>query len=79
MSCYLRHLDSVLAEAGIELTRENRKRVDQAIHLAVGVAYKECPRAWRQVKARLTAASPEHQVFIEEMRKAYRACAKGEV
>ena len=53
MSCYLRHLGDVLARNGIEVTTENRKRVDQAIHKVVGVKYKDCPQAWKAVKSRI--------------------------
>jgi hypothetical protein len=51
MSCYLRHLGDVMARNGIEVTKDNRKRVDQAIHKVVGVRYKDCPQAWKAVKA----------------------------
>lgn len=50
MSCYLRHLKDILKEAGVEITSENRKEIDQAIHKAVGIKYKDCPHAWREVK-----------------------------
>ena len=32
MSCFLRHINDILKEAGIVITQENNKRVDQAIH-----------------------------------------------
>jgi hypothetical protein len=50
MSCYLRHLQKELSGAGIEVNKENRKRVDQAIHRVVGVDHKDCPEAWKNVK-----------------------------
>ncbi|HSV42848.1 MAG TPA: hypothetical protein VLH13_05505 [Methanomassiliicoccales archaeon] len=53
MSCYLRHLEKELAEAGVPLTRENRKNVDEALHRLVQVDYKHCPDAWRAIKADL--------------------------
>jgi hypothetical protein len=51
MSCYLRHLDKILAKVGIKVTPENRKQVDEAVHRVVGVEYKHCPDAWKAVKA----------------------------
>jgi len=50
MSCYLRHLDEVLNLAGIEVNKENRRKVDEAVHRVAGVKYKSCESAWRQIK-----------------------------
>ncbi len=59
MSCYLRHIQAELEAAGIEINKENRKRVDQAIHRTVGVDYKDCPRAWKQVKGHMAKDKKE--------------------
>lgn len=53
MSCYLRHIKDVLDEAGIVVTPANRKQIDQAVHQAVGVEYKDCPATWNRVKEEL--------------------------
>jgi predicted amino acid-binding ACT domain protein len=53
-SCYTRHLKDIIAEAGIELTPADRKRVDQAFHRIVGVDYKDCPATWKKLKPELT-------------------------
>ncbi|MBA7604486.1 hypothetical protein ES703_11610 [subsurface metagenome] len=53
MSCYLRHIKDVLDEVGIVVTPANRKQIDQAVHQAVGVAYKDCPATWNRVKEEL--------------------------
>jgi len=50
MSCYLRHIKDVLDEAGIVVTPANRKQIDQAIHQAIGVGYKNCPATWKKIK-----------------------------
>ena len=50
MSCYLRRVKDILDEAEIEVTPGNRKKIDQVIHKAVEVAYKDCPTAWKKVK-----------------------------
>ena len=50
MSCYFRHLKDVLADTGIEVTPQNRKQVDEVIHRAAGVIYKDCPTTWRGLK-----------------------------
>jgi hypothetical protein len=51
MTCYFRHLKEVFEKAGIEVTTENRRELDRIIHDIVGVNYKNCPAAWRQVKS----------------------------
>jgi predicted Fe-Mo cluster-binding NifX family protein len=65
MSCYIRHLDEVLKEAGIEVTKENSKKVDEAIHRVVEVEYKNCPDTWKAVKDQLVN---DRGSFIEKVR-----------
>ncbi|OGO03606.1 MAG: hypothetical protein A2Y60_06595 [Chloroflexi bacterium RBG_13_54_9] len=71
MSCYLRHLKDLLNEAGIEVKAGSRKRVDETIHQIVGVAYKNCPTAWKQVKKQLQDEN-ERRVFIERLQIAMK-------
>ena len=53
MTCYFRRLKQVFQKAGIEVTPQNRQEIDRIIHTLVGVDYKNCPAAWRQVKLRV--------------------------
>ena len=53
MTCYFRHLKEVFSKANIEVTSENKREIDKIIHGLVGADYKNCPAAWREVKARL--------------------------
>jgi hypothetical protein len=69
MSCYLRHLKDVLAEAGIEVTPANRKDVDRAVHEIVGAAYKDCPAAWKSLKRQM-ANETDRAVVVKKLRKA---------
>lgn len=50
MSCYFRHMQEILEQAGIEVTAENKKDIDRAIHTIVDTEYKNCPEAWKKVK-----------------------------
>ena len=50
MSCYLRHMDEIFKEINIEVTKENRKDIDKALHKIVEVEYKHCPDAWKKIK-----------------------------
>jgi len=53
MTCYFRHLQSVFKRAAIEVTRQNKREIDQIIHKIVSVRYKDCPAAWKEVKKRI--------------------------
>lgn len=66
MTCYFRHLIVVFEKAGIGVTRENRKEVDQTIQAIVG--YGDCPVIWRELKKRL---AQDEQGFIAELKAAW--------
>ena len=67
MTCYFRHLKHVFEKAGIEVTKENKRAVDRAIHSIVGVEYKDCPAAWREVKKRI---AEDEEGFVSKLREA---------
>ncbi len=53
MTCYFRQLKQVFEKAEIEITGENKREIDRVIHGIVGVEYKNCPAAWKEVKKRI--------------------------
>ncbi|MHA2003773.1 MAG: hypothetical protein ACW975_01160 [Candidatus Thorarchaeota archaeon] len=65
MTCYFRHIGRVFEEIGIEVTKENKRDIDQVIHKMVGVDYKDCSNAWREVKKRL---AEDEEGFINSLR-----------
>lgn len=67
MSCYLHNMKDVLQEAQIEISGENKKQVDQAIHRLVGVDYKNCPSVWKKVKEQLAGDEQKRRTFIEHL------------
>jgi hypothetical protein len=69
MSCYFRHLKDVLAEAGVEVTQANKKDVDRAILEIVGVAYKDCPDAWKNLKQKM-GNEADRAAVVTKLRKA---------
>lgn len=69
MTCYFRHLNSVFSDAGINVTQENKKELDQIIHGIVGVQYKDCPKTWREIKQRL---ADDHDGFVLELKTAWQ-------
>ena len=70
MSCYLRHLEDILDEAGIAITPSNRKQVDRAVHQAVGVTYKNCPATWKKLKEEIRGDREKRQTFIKQLQAA---------
>ena len=67
MSCYLRHIQDILDEAGIVVTTANRKQIDQAVHQAVGVAYKNCPATWKKIKDDIKTDESKRRAFIKQL------------
>jgi len=65
MTCYFRHLNEIFKKAGIDVTSQNRREVDKVIHNIVGVEYKNCPAAWREVKKRL---AEDEEAFISRLK-----------
>lgn len=70
MSCYIRNLKELLSDAGIEVTSDNRKQIDRAIHDIVGTAYKDCPGTWKEVKKKLASSEAEKKAFIKKLKAA---------
>lgn len=70
MSCYTRHLGDLFAAAGIENTKENRKRADGFIREIIGMVGEDCPVVWRELKTRL--ADPDRsQELAPRLREAF--------
>jgi len=68
MTCYFRHLQRIFKKAGIEVTSENREDVDRLIHSIIGVEYKNCPAAWREVKNRI---AEDEEGFVSKLKEAW--------
>ncbi len=65
MTCYFRHLEATFKKAGIEVTRQNRKEVDNVIRSIIGSDYTDCSAVWRQVKKRL---AEDEAGFVAELK-----------
>ena len=72
MSCYLWHVTDVLHQAGISVTRQNRKQIDQSIHQIVGVNYKSCPTAWKRVREEIRGDEQKRRAFASQLRRAVK-------
>jgi len=73
MSCYFRHIKSILEEAGVEVNPGNKKQIDRAIHQAVGVGYKDCPATWKRLKQEIMTDEQKRQDFIKKLEGAITA------
>ena len=69
MSCYFRYMKDVLEEAGIKITKENKKDVDRIIHGLVDEEYKNCSPTWKAVKAHIKADDAARRQFIEKLKQ----------
>lgn len=73
MSCYFRHMKDVLEEAGVEVTKENKKEIDRIIHGVVDVEYKNCSPTWKEVKQHIKGGYKARNLFIERLKEALKA------
>jgi hypothetical protein len=64
MSCYFRHMKDLFTEAGIKVTQDNKKEIDQVIHRIVNVSYKNCPATWKEIKAGTADLNPENSITL---------------
>jgi len=67
VTCYFRHILHVFKKTGIEVTSENKREIDRVIHSIVGVEYKNCPAAWKEVKKRVVE---DEERFVSELKEA---------
>jgi len=58
-------MKDVFSRAGIDVTQENKKDIDRAIHDYVGVEYKNCSSTWKAVKERL---AEDEESFLEMLK-----------
>ncbi|KPV63886.1 MAG: hypothetical protein AOA66_0615 [Candidatus Bathyarchaeota archaeon BA2] len=65
MTCYFRYLQYVFERGGIKITKENKRQIDQIIHNVIGVEYKNCPAAWKEVKKQI---AEDEEAFISQLR-----------
>ena len=67
LTCYFRHLRDFFDKAGIKVTDENKRQIDQVIHETMGVKYKNCSATWKEVKKRI---AEDEETLISQLKKA---------
>jgi hypothetical protein len=53
----------------LRVTPANKRDVDQALHEIVGVAYKDCPDAWKNLKQKM-GNEADRAAVVTKLRKA---------
>ncbi len=62
-------MDEVFKGLNIEITKENKKDIDRALHKIVEVEYKNCPDAWKKIKEIIRGADEnEKKKFISSVK-----------
>jgi len=67
MTCYFRHLKTVFEKAEIPITKENKRKIDKAIHQIIGIEYKNCSATWKVVKKKIIE---DEENFVNTLKKA---------
>jgi hypothetical protein len=67
MSCYFSHLNEIFAKAGVSVTPENRKALDEVVHKLMGTHYKDCPATWREFKSQVLINDEARQKFVTRL------------
>jgi hypothetical protein len=62
-------MKDVLEEAGIDITKDNKKEIDRIIHGLVDVAYKDCSPTWKNVKEHIKVDEATRDQFIKNLKK----------
>jgi hypothetical protein len=73
MSCYFRHMKEVFEEAGVEITKENKKEIDRILHGLVGVEYKNCSPTWKAVKEQIKGDDKARNRFVKGLKQELEA------
>jgi predicted Fe-Mo cluster-binding NifX family protein len=60
----------VFKKAGIEVTSENRQKIDKVIHNLVNVKYKNCPATGKEVKKRLIE---DEAGFVQKLKDTWKS------
>ncbi len=70
MGCW-RWFGSLLTEAGLEVTDENREKIDDVIHNFIGEksSYGRCSADWKKARKEIKADEEMKQELLERLRK----------
>jgi cell division protein FtsX len=69
MTCFLKHLDSLLKAAGIQRTVENAAEIQEEIRRIIGVKSHDCSDIWKELKVWL--GNEEKKKILEKQLRKY--------
>ena len=73
MSCYFRHIKDVFDLVGVEVTKDNKKLLDQAIHEFLHVEYKNCSPTWKAFKEQIRDDDKAKARLVKQLKKVVKA------
>ena len=59
-------------EIGVEVTKENRKEIDEILHEMLSVEYPNCAATWKLIRNRLKEDGDGFKSRLQEALSAYR-------
>jgi len=69
MTCYFKNsrMVELFEELGIQVTRDNRDAIDQALHFYLSVDYPNCAATWKVIRKRLKEDGPGFKKRLREV------------
>ena len=61
-------MTSVLEEAGVDITKENKKDIDKTLHKLAGIEYKNCSSTWKALK-KMLQNEEERKLIVQGLKK----------
>ncbi len=71
MTCFMRHLNELFEDLGIEQTPENKRKMQRELREIVGVESKRCWDIWKGVKPWLSD-DEKKRILGEKLKDAFR-------
>ena len=74
MTCYFKNsrMKELFEEIGIEITKENRKAIDEILHEMLSVEYPNCAATWKLVRKRLREDGPGFKRRLQDALSTFR-------
>jgi hypothetical protein len=63
-------MKDIFEAAGVEITPDNKKDVDRAIHKIAGVKYKDCSTTWKKLKQSFLADDNGRKTLVRKIKTA---------
>jgi hypothetical protein len=59
--------------AGISVTQQNKRQLDEIIHKLLGTHYKDCPSTWREFKSQVLTSEESRREFAQRLKAEFVA------